>query len=258
MRHLALFALSSCLLTTGCSGDTACGSSSDCFQGEICIDQTCELPANAEPGRDGGNNVPNNANNNPNNVNNLNNLSNSDAGAADTMPNSERIQCLIDPFQNTCDDDPHEPNENVNTFAPLLFDNQSWCNAGALVETQTSGPLTMCAGDTLDVFRLMIDNRTPDECITNQFTWQVEVRFQTPCSEDIVAIEPYFNSPFSDDLCENDERFRCEWSSDEQTFLIQYLRQPDQLMDFNIAIGPPSSDTINLQFDYDVVMTIIQ
>ena len=240
------------VLAAGCGDSKSCAASADCFRGEACIDGTCEIPDSPDS-------------HSPNNRGNRDAGEPGDADNADgsTLPgdatsiNNDDPACIIQPLGNRCDDDRYEPNENINTFQPLLWDNQSWCDGTELVPTQTSEALTLCAGDERDGFRLMIDNRMPDECLAGQFTWRIEVRIHTPCVAEVLNIEPYYSSPFSENRCDEDESFQCAWSDDGQTFTIEFVRQPDQLMDINLHVAAADGRN-DVQIDYDVVMTLIQ
>lgn len=249
-RKLVLALLFLGVVPIGCNGGTAksCASTEDCFHGEICVDGTCGEP------HDDHDDAANSANSV---ADDGGNISRDEGGTTDRDNGDDRsdAQCVIDTFGNTCDDDAFEPNENLMTFAPLLFDNQSWCAGTEPVETQTSDPLTLCAGNELDVFRLMIDNRMPANCLTQQFTWKTEVRISTPCEPELLHIEPFYSNPFTEDRCAEDGDFRCEWSEDGQTFTIEEVRQPEQLMDINLLIEAVD-DRDDIQIDYDVVMTI--
>ena len=276
-----LFILSAALLAS-CKSDKACSVDDDCFRGELCIDGSCGSQLNVSEGDadlvlDGGGDAGGDAaiNNDPNGTPNVNpgdagpaedatsgdsgpgpDMPSSDAGAdADADPNQQA--CIIDPFGNVCEDDDFEPNENLMTFAPLLFDNQSWCMGTNLQATQTSDKLQLCAGNDLDVFRLMIDNRTPNNCIPGQHTWRIEVRFDEPCDDAVVAIEPFFFDVFQESRCVDDPDFRCMWSPDGLTYTIEFVRDADQLMDINLLVAPADARD-DVQVAYDVVMTIVQ
>ena len=232
------------LFATACKGDDeSCVTTDDCFQGEVCVAGACELPdpssngSNGTTGGDAGNNTTGE------------DVSNGTGGVAP--------QCVVDPFGNNCEDDEYEPNDTLGGFGPLLFDNQSWCSGTELVSTQTSEPLTLCAGNDLDTFRLMIDNRNPNNCLTQQFTWKIDVRVETPCARELLNIEPYFSSPRTEERCVEDENFRCTWSADGQTFTVEYVRQPDQIMDFNLVVEAVG-ERDDVQIAYDVVMTLTQ
>lgn len=233
---------------SGCGNDKACSIDQDCFQGELCVSGTCETGTNAQPNNE--NNTSNTSN--TNGPNNQGNNENNPPGGENNVADS----CVVSVIGNTCTDDAIEDEDNpAGAFAPLIWDNQSWCTDGELTASQTSGPLTLCAGDVSDRFRLMIDNRTPDACIAQQFTWTVEVRLDTPCMQDLLVIKPYYSSPFQNDYCADDENWRCEWNEDGDVFRIDHVRQPDQLMDFNLYVAPVDQRT-DIQIDYDIVMTI--
>lgn len=241
------------LLSASCQSDRSCASVSDCFQGEACVDGLCvEATNSSAPDADNSSGPDQTADGGHNGET-------PDAAAPrDGAPpdaNQTAAACVIDPFGHTCDDDPHEPNEGNAGFAPLLFDNQSWCDGTTLNPTQTSEPLRLCAGDTADVFRLMIDNRVPTNCLTQQFTWRVEVRFDAPCEH--LDVKPYYSNSFTEDRCNDDDNFRCSWSADGLVFRIDELRQPEQIMDLNLKIAPRDARN-DIETGYDVTMTIIQ
>jgi hypothetical protein len=272
MKRIALIAFF-LAAATACSDDDVCSTDSDCFSGESCSAGRCVTP-NADTGNNTANNsangsTPNSANGstpNSSNVstNNSSNATTPNAGNANTgnnststnnlNPNNGGASCEVDPFTATCEDDEWEENDRIDFEEALPVDSGLWCTGGTL-NSMTSFRGTFCAGDQLDLYRILIDNRTPDQCLQGPFTLTIDVRILQNCNPARIQVEPYtfFSDPRSNDLCADDDNVRCSSFDNGQGRRIEWLREADQLNDFYLLIG---NDENNVQFDYEVTLTV--
>jgi hypothetical protein len=103
----------------------------------------------------------------------------------------------------------------------------------------------ICQGDDVDVYRIFIDNRTP--CISGDVLITVTVELQTECDAQLFDIYPFWNS--YQNICDTDERVRCEWSEDGRRFTIDWILEAEQLFDAYFAVVSKAAD---IQIDYTI------
>ena len=247
-----------CSITSGCGNDRACAIDDDCFSGEYCSDEQCVVGTrpNASPNAvaDAGGQ----------DVTSSDTPSSGDGDADDIssadMPNSgdSGVICLVDPFGNTCADDEFEENDLYTQQLPIPIGQDSWCQDGVLVASSQSFEGRLCPGDRADLFRIQIDNRTPHQCLSDQFTIRTTVELAEPCdASDVIRIFPYlsFDNPNLNGPCGQNEDLRCMVSDDQRTHTFDWVRQTEQLVDQRLIIEPRQDD---VQVDYTVTVEIIQ
>lgn len=248
-------------LGAGCGTSDVCSDDSDCFSGEACVEGTCTVAGengatNSNPNADGGNsgnagNSGNTGNGSTPNATTVNSVPN---GATNAMPNNNSgSSCFVDPFTATCDDDDYEENDEIGDEV-IPLDQSSWC-AGETLRTDASFSGKFCAGDGLDLYRLLIDNRGP-VCITEDFTIKIEVVIEQSCNSSLIDVIPYtfFDNPNRVNLCADSDDVRCTSFEEGRRRVIEWRRPVEQMPDVNLLVG---SDEDNVQFDYQVNITLI-
>ncbi|MFU8803441.1 MAG: hypothetical protein ACNA8W_06510, partial [Bradymonadaceae bacterium] len=131
------------------SGELACSSGDDCFQGEACIDGFCEEssqgrntepPVNNDTGQNGENSEPNN------DTGGQNSEPNNDTGEPNNDANHNNVDsghpCRVGDFDAPCvDSDPYQPSTATEPFRILTGDGERF---GCL---QHDDPLTFEGAD---------------------------------------------------------------------------------------------------------------
>ncbi len=265
MKFIASLMIAMVVAAAGCSDDTTCGSDSDCFSGEFCSDGECVV--GDPPREDSGANNTNNASDAGGEVdvvdmaaedagnvtdsgtstnNNTNNVTNNTTGTA----------CVIDPFGNTCEEDEFEENDDKDN-PNMATDPSAWCDMGDLARPVQSFSGTLCPGDDGDFFRMQIDNRSPDECLSDRFTIRMTVALDRSCPTDALDIRPhtFFSNPDTENLCTADENLRCAIEDEGQTYVFEWSREAEQLVDPRLMVRALRGD---IQLDYTVTVEIIQ
>lgn len=233
---------------SGCGNSRACVLDEECFAGEYCGDGECQpgpkpvVIGDADGGTD---------------------ASAADVNGAQDMGSNNRTDtgaetCQVDLFGNSCNDDEFEENDLYTQTLPLPLAQDSWCDAGTLVTASQSFSGTLCPGDQADLFRFLIDNRSPNACLAQTYTMRITVELDVPCdSTDLVRIFPYlgFENPISNSPCGQDEDLRCTVSADQKTYTFERIWQAEQLPDQRLNIEPRQDD---VQVNYMVTVEVIQ
>jgi hypothetical protein len=238
-------------LCGGCStSSTRCSDDSDCFQGEVCVDETCEPKTPSE--NVDTNSSPNGETNNSSNNSSPNTVTgNNFAGAA----------CVVDLVGNQCVEDDYEPNPGYEPGRggyqdTTVWESGSWCSDSDLSMPTRSFSGILCPGDQVDAFRFVVSNSGP-ACIESEFTtFRITVELQTDCPEELLEVQPYtFGAdPVRNDLCSDDEDVVCSSEDDGMTRIVEWVWPRGQSYDPRVQIVALRDD---VQIDYDVTVEVL-
>ncbi|MFU8805497.1 MAG: hypothetical protein ACNA8W_16920, partial [Bradymonadaceae bacterium] len=198
----------SLILTMACGDDSAsrCETTTDCFQGEVCLEQVC-VDSNSTSTNHGGE-MPNSETQNNETLNNetQNNETQNNETQNNETPNSETqnnetqnnetsntgshnntdptLACVVNSFTATCDD----PEEKVNdSWLDAVFLNdrkRSGCPIGdELIPYDDTYSGVLCHNEPADWLHLEVVH-----CRTKSFNVEITLTPQTECSSELIHL----------------------------------------------------------------------
>lgn len=241
------------VVASGCSDDgaRACSTQEDCFLGEECIAQRCVSADAVVPGHDiSGEDVSKDAD------------AATDSGAPDSAgadatdgedAGPQVNRCEMPGAEATCSADPLEMGDSYTS--PILLGPNSvfgpgkgWCD-GFLGSSHAYD--TQLCGYERDIYRIFVDNRSPNTCIAGAAKITATVTLGAGCDREFFDIFPYWNSGVS--ICDSDPSVECQWSGDNREFQIVWSRPAEQTFD---ALFSVESSTADIKLDYQVKVKV--
>lgn len=231
------------LLASACgSPNNACTTDSECFRGEVCVDEQCQAPAN--------NNTTapvNNTSVTTTTTTTTNNDTTQTQNNTSTSTTNETVvttgQCIVDPFTAMC------PADDNDSFAEYVrTETGRGCLGGG--DNFEGGEFTLldqvlCPLEAADRYNT---NLIPCDNIT--FVVEVTVIPHESCSQD----DWDFNMRLQGNDCiETNGKMRCENLPDGSKRATGFLEPSNSITSPYIDITPI---TENLQFTYDVKIVV--
>ena len=256
-RRWAPILAATVLLGCGPEEDTSCSSHSDCFQGELCIDGSCQSDPDA-PTNNGANNGANSGANNPiaNNPTSNNGVNNgaNNGGTANNGMISTGV-CLVDPFTSSCD--VPDDNDDFSDYVKMVGDcgdescglpgcSEGWDDfVGGEVDIEA---MQLCALESRDRYNT---NLIP--CDNKSFVVEATMKPRQDCDPDLytfnMAIQGYDCTKTIDDSTMM-QRVRCEELPDGSKKITAFVTPSISIASAYFTVEERAAD--NVHFDYDI------
>ncbi len=195
--YIALFAaIPLALAATGCSGSQACSTDSDCFSGEVCVDDVCGEPRIFDETHDasrddGAQSSPDGGDTDAGHVVDAGPDEDEGVGSEDAGPTDPDAPgdtggamgaCIVDPFTHTCIDDEYEPNNQWIDGHRMIQE-----RLGCVVDWQEhelTASAQVCQNDGSDFYFV--------EYLPCDFDWILEFELDhgSMCPDELVQFEP--------------------------------------------------------------------